>query len=77
MLRPVSSLTSYTGSVWKVISSRIRIESVLQVFFDVQGVAMSNLLPDMVRVELEYPREDLTKSRNVLREPFWLREGFR
>ena len=24
----------------------------------------------------EYPREDLTKSCNVLREPFQLREGF-
>ena len=42
---------SYTGSVWKVISSQIRIESVFQVIFDAQGVAMSNLLPDMVRVE--------------------------
>ena len=24
----------------------------------------------------EYPREDLTKSHNVLREPFLVREGF-
>ena len=50
-LRPVPSLTSYTGSVWKVVSGRICIESVLQVIFDMQGVAMSNLLLDMVRVE--------------------------
>ena len=26
---------------------------------------------------VEYPREDLTKSHNVLREPFLVREGFR
>ena len=51
-LRPVPSLTLYTGSVWKVISGWIRIESVLQVIFDMQGVAMSNLLLDVVHVEL-------------------------
>ena len=34
-----------------------------------QGVSLSNLLPDEVHVKREYPREDLTKSRNVLREP--------
>ena len=25
---------------------------------------------------VEYPREDLTRSRNILREPFRVREGF-
>ena len=70
----VSSLSSYTGSVFKVISGWICVESVIQVIFDVQGVSLSNLLPDMARLR-EYPREDLMKSRNVLREPFWVREG--
>ena len=69
MSRPGSSLASYTGSVYKVISGLIRIESVVPVIFDVQGVSLSNLLLDEVRVEREYPREDLTKSHNVLREP--------
>ena len=31
----VTSRLSYTGSVYKVISGRIRIESVVQVIFDV------------------------------------------
>ena len=31
----VTSRSSYTGSVFKVISGRIRIESVVQVVFDV------------------------------------------
>ena len=31
----VTSCSSYTGSVFKVISGRIRIESVVQVVFDV------------------------------------------
>ena len=31
----VTSRSSYSGSVFKVISGRVRIESVVQVFFDV------------------------------------------
>ena len=31
----VTSRSSYTGSVFKVVSGRIRIESVVQVIFDV------------------------------------------
>ena len=31
----VASLSSYTGSVYKVISGRIRVESVVQVIFDI------------------------------------------
>ena len=45
----VTSRSSYTGSVTEVISGWIHIESVIQVIFDVQGVSLSNLLPDMVR----------------------------
>ena len=45
-------------------------------FVRIPGVSLSNLLPDIVRTEIEYPREDLTKSHNVLREPFRVREGF-
>ena len=47
-------LTSFnvtTGSVFKVISSWIHIESVFQVIFNAQGVSLSNLLLDMVHVE--------------------------
>ena len=40
-----------------------------------QGVSFSNLLPDVVRTE--YPRKDLMKSRNVLREPFWMGKASR
>ena len=47
----VTSLLSYTGSVYKVISGRIRVESVFEVIFDMQGVSLSNLLPDVVHVK--------------------------
>ena len=42
---------SYIGSVIQVISGWICVESVFQVIFDLQGVAMSNLLLDMVCIE--------------------------
>ena len=47
----VSSLDVNTGSVWKVISSWTCVESVVQVIFNMQGVAMSNLLPSVICIE--------------------------
>ena len=39
------------GVSLKVISGRICVESVVPVIFDMQGVSLRNLLPDMVRAE--------------------------
>ena len=43
---------SYTGSVFEGTSGQTCVRSGFQVISDMQGVAMSNLLPSMVYIEL-------------------------
>ena len=48
----VAGSHSYTGSVFEGTSGQTCVRSGFQVISDMQGVAMSNLLPSMVHIEL-------------------------